>query len=114
MAETTLANWLIEQLRYKNWSQNDLARKAKLTSGSISNYINGRRPDTDACRSIARALNVSEEMVLRLAGHLPKEKDYDPERDEWNALYEQMSEEDRKDFLDFARVKAKKSNKKRN
>jgi hypothetical protein len=41
-----------------------------------------------------------------LAGILPKPPGWTPELEEWNAMFDQLSEEDRADFLVLGRSKA--------
>jgi transcriptional regulator with XRE-family HTH domain len=64
-------DWLIERLKEENWSQANLARVSGLTTGAISNYINGRIPDEAALRKIAKAFKLPPENVFRAAGILP-------------------------------------------
>lgn len=64
-------DWLLSQLKERDWSQADLARYSGLTRGGVSNYINGRIPDESALRKIAKALKLSPEEVFRRAGLLP-------------------------------------------
>ena len=64
-------DWLLIQLREREWSQADLARASGLTSAAISKYINGRTPDETALRKIAHALKLPPELVFEKAGILP-------------------------------------------
>ena len=64
-------DWLLKQLKEKNWAQADLARASGLTTAAISKYINGRIPDDASLRKIAKALKISAEAVFRAAGVLP-------------------------------------------
>ncbi len=63
--------WLLDQLKEKDWTQADLSRASGLTSAAISKYINGRTPDEDAVRKIAKALKLPPEFVFEKAGKLP-------------------------------------------
>lgn len=64
-------DWILSRLIEKNWSQADLARESGLTRSAISKYMQGRIPDEEALRKIAKALKVSPEEVFRRAGLLP-------------------------------------------
>ena len=110
MAQTPseLIDWINEKLNDKNWSQNELARKAGVTSGVISLVMTGTRPGIKVCKAIANAFGVSEETVLKLAGHLEKERGYDVERDELNSLFDTLPEEKKSDLLDIARTLGRK------
>ena len=71
--------WLIQQMKERDWSQADLARKTNLTRQAIANYVAGRIPDEKALHQIARAFKLSPVLVFRNAGLLPAE----PDTDEW-------------------------------
>jgi len=75
------SEWLNTKLKELNWSQADLARASGLTTGAVSNYVNGRTPDETALRKIAKAFRVPAELVFEKAGILPpKTEDTDLER----------------------------------
>ncbi|MCS6909104.1 MAG: hypothetical protein NZM11_00820 [Anaerolineales bacterium] len=57
---------------------------------------------------IAAAAGVSPEVVLRLAGLLPKPPDWSPALDELATLFEQLPEDDQDELLSLARMKAQK------
>lgn len=63
--------WLLDQLKDKDWTQADLSRASGLTSAAISKYMNGRTPDENAIRKIAKALKLPPEFVFEKAGKLP-------------------------------------------
>lgn len=71
-------DWLLKQLQDKGWTQADLSRSSGLTKGAISNYINGRIPDEDAIRKIAKALKLPPEFVYEKAGKLPAKIELSP------------------------------------
>lgn len=69
--DTEFGKWLLNELDKRGWSQNELGRRAGLTSGTISNVINGvRTPATDTLKAIASALKLPKETVFREAGIL--------------------------------------------
>ena len=70
-APKAFIEWLNEELRKRNWSQNELAHKSGLTSGMISRVLSGQRPGLEVCKAIATALGCPEHFVLIQAGHLP-------------------------------------------
>ncbi len=56
-------------LAIRNWKQADLARKSGVSTGYISQILNGvRSPGVEFCKSIARAFGVPAENVLLIAG----------------------------------------------
>jgi len=61
--------WLRRELDKRGWSQNELARRAGLTSGSVSQVMTGlRRPGVEFCQGVARAFKISETVVFVEAG----------------------------------------------
>ena len=83
-------NWILSQLKDRGWSQADLARKSGLTRGGVSNYINGRIPDENALRKIAKAFKLPAEVVFRAAGVLPPTTD-DPWSENMNHKINQLT-----------------------
>lgn len=70
--ENELFTWINDQVAERGWSNNELARRAKISGSSISLVLNGQRGITaDFCSAIAMALDVSPDYVMRLAGLLP-------------------------------------------
>src|SRR5688500_4002745 len=64
--------WLLKELENRSWRPVDLARRAGLSIGSLSNILNGnRRAGPDMCKAIAQALGTPPEKLFRLAGLLP-------------------------------------------
>jgi transcriptional regulator with XRE-family HTH domain len=84
--------WLEGELHQRNWSYNELARQAGLSSASVSQVMTGRqKPGLDFCRGVAEALNVPPERVFRLAGLLPPRPQRDDVIDEILFYYDQMT-----------------------
>jgi transcriptional regulator with XRE-family HTH domain len=62
-------DWLNEELNERGWGQNELARRAGVSGGSISHIVNRRKnPGFDVCVGIAEAFSMPPEAVLRRAG----------------------------------------------
>jgi transcriptional regulator with XRE-family HTH domain len=67
-----LTEWLSNQMDARGWGYNELARRAGVSSGTVSNVMGERsNPGLDFCVGAAEALDESPEYVLRLAGLLP-------------------------------------------
>jgi len=98
-------NWLLDKLKEKDWTQADLARATSLTTGAVSNYINGRIPDEAALRKIAKALKLPAETVFRAAGILPPALPSNPLVDEVTFLAAKLPQQDVQDLIDLARSK---------
>lgn len=70
--ENYLNTWLNEEIERRGWTYSELARRARISTGTLSNIMAGRnRPGLDFCVGISRALDKPPEKVLRLAGLLP-------------------------------------------
>lgn len=72
MAEAPEAfiEWLNEELRKRNWSQNELARESGFTSTIISRVMNGQRPGLEVCKKLAETFDTDLILVLERAGHI--------------------------------------------
>lgn len=65
--------WLQRQLDRREWSQADFARRAKVSTGLVSNWLAGeRRPNPSSCDRIADVFLVDVDEVLAIAGHRPR------------------------------------------
>ena len=106
--EPVLINYINARLNELNWSQNELARHAKVSKASISDVMNGRRPGIEVCKAIANALDVPEKTILVLSGHI-EDHDHSEELDELAELFAQLSEDDQDEIIKLARIKLKKS-----
>ena len=71
MKSETFVQWLQGELDKRNWSQNELAHEAGLTSGMISRVLGGQRPGLEVCKAIAVTFDIDLMIVLELAGHIP-------------------------------------------
>lgn len=61
--------WLKAEMEKRDWSQNELARRAGVTSGHMSLVMTGmREPGPELCRGLARALGIPETVVFVEAG----------------------------------------------
>ncbi len=65
----------------------------------------------DALIALAKALNAPPQTVLQLAGLLDKPGKISPLRDEWNHLFDKLSDSDQEEMLALARLKARRGEK---
>ena len=66
------ADWLTEEVEKRGWSFRELARRAGLSSGAISQITTQRSfPGPEFCTGVARAFRIPPEEVFRRAGLLP-------------------------------------------
>ena len=67
------ADWLLEEMNIRGWSQADLARKSGLTTAGISRLISGnRKAGPKTVMAIAKGLKLPAEYVFIKAGILPE------------------------------------------
>lgn len=91
---SNLGNWLLGELKKRNWSQNELARRAGLTSGTISNIVTGRvEGSQETLKSIAKALRIPTELIFVEAGLLSRQLTKDRET-ELLYLYRKLPEDE--------------------
>lgn len=100
-----LIDWLDTRLVERGWTDYALAKRAGLSHTVISKARSGIRPGWEACTAIAKALDVSPEVILRMAGLLPKPPGYDAGLEELTMLYGQMSADVKEEFLRWARLR---------
>lgn len=69
-----LREYILAELKRRDWNQTDLARAARVSRQSISTLLNRTtNPNPDTLKALARALNRPIEHIYRLAGILPPE-----------------------------------------
>jgi len=99
------SQWLSDELKEREWSNADLARKSKLSRQSIGYYLTGRIPDADSMVKIARAFGVTIETVYRHADMLPPKSERDSLEEEAEHLFKQIKgAENRETALKILRV----------
>lgn len=69
--ENALVRFLEEQLRRRGWSGRAFSGYAQVSNDTVARTLRGESiPEPDTIRKFARALEVDESYLLRLAGHL--------------------------------------------
>jgi len=99
--------WLLKKLQEMDWKQADLARRSGITTGSISNYINGRIPDKKALIKIAKAFKMPAETIFQLAGVLPEESKPDELTKEGIYILQRLNLEEKEDAIRYLRLRLK-------
>lgn len=75
----TFSEWLEREMKSRNWSKSELARRAGIKQPTISNIISGKRGvGFDVCDGLARAFDYPVESVYKIAGLLPPDSEDDP------------------------------------
>lgn len=100
--ENTFSTWLLHELNRRGWSQADLARKAYMTTSTVSNLLNGRRQvGLGTANSLAKAFRVPVPEILSVAGLIPKIPESTAEEEQLLYLFRQLSDYDREAVLNF-------------
>lgn len=102
-----LLTWLNTEIGNRGWSNNELARRAGMSSAGLSKVMTGRNAITwDFCYRVAQALKEPPEKIFRLAGLLP------PAASERDQLIQELLEiarkldaTDRDELLAYARLR---------
>lgn len=95
--------WLDAELTDRGITDSDLARRGGISHAVISRARHGQLPGWEACKGIARGLNLPPEIVLRAAGHLPPEPARDSAQLELQLLLAGATEQQKKEILRYAR-----------
>lgn len=73
-----LRDYIQDELQRRGWSIRELARRARLSHGTVSNLLAGKsEPTPDTLTAIARALGEPPEKLFRMAGLLRRARDDD-------------------------------------
>lgn len=72
------STWLWAELKRREWTQAEFARRLGVGTGTVSRWMDGRRPDTDYIDRIAELLHADYDMLLSLSGHRPRDLGVDP------------------------------------
>jgi transcriptional regulator with XRE-family HTH domain len=107
MAGNAFGVWLERQLRSRELTQSEFARRTEVRQGMVSNWITGKRiPDPGSCDRIADALGLPIDEVLIQAGHRPRlGEGWEGEEGELMTLFRKLSKVDQYYVLDFARFR---------
>lgn len=97
--------WLEAELAQRRWSYHQLARRAGISHSLLSRVRAGAVPSWSACSAVAGAFDLPPEQVFRQAGLLPPIPPEQSEYEEFRRLLARLSEEDRQELLEIARLK---------
>lgn len=101
-------NWLSEKLDIKGWSMRELARRANVSTSTVSRVVSGElKPSWDFCAAIARPLDEPILTIFKLAGLISfpatKGEITTPEILEIVEIMETMTPETRREILHYAK-----------
>lgn len=98
------SEWINAELNQRGWSVRELARRAGVSHGAINNVINElRKPGSELCSGIAKALKVPPEEVFRHAGILPKASEKTVNMQEMVYLFDQLEDDDQRNVIAMLR-----------
>jgi transcriptional regulator with XRE-family HTH domain len=97
--------WLDQELERQGWNDFQLSRRAGISHSMISRARHGFPPGWEGCEAIARALEAPPDLVFRKAGLLPPLHEDEQGFEQWRYMLAQLSEEDRQELLQIARLK---------
>jgi transcriptional regulator with XRE-family HTH domain len=89
--------WLDGALAENNLTDNQLAKRAKISHSNFSKARNdGILPKWEACEKIAHALRIDPVEVFRAAGLIPYPAEFDQDFERLRFTYGKLSHHDRK------------------
>jgi transcriptional regulator with XRE-family HTH domain len=103
--------WLLTEMKKRDWLQADLARASGLTTASISKYVAGRIPEEDALKKIARAFELKPEIVFRAAGLLSSINKADEQIEQIAFEASELNNQEKDELLAYIRMKKNLRNK---
>lgn len=97
--------WIEEQLEAREWSQGELARRADISAGGITDILSGNSaPSYRRIVKIARAFEFPPATLLQIAGLLPSAPEATPSLQEAQYLFSKLSDVEQERFLAMMRV----------
>lgn len=69
MSDESFSKWFRSQLRRREWTQADFARRSGFSTGTISHWARGQRePDPSSAHKIADVFGLNRDLILALTG----------------------------------------------
>jgi plasmid maintenance system antidote protein VapI len=100
-------DWLNAEMKKRNWGTRETARNVGVSHPTISDIISaGYRPSFDTVIALEKTFGGGQVFLLRLSGLIDPEPEYVPMLDQWNDVFYDLTEEDRQDIIEFAKIKA--------
>lgn len=103
-------NWLIDQKKKRKWTNEKLGNEIGISHGAVGSWARGKYlPDPTSLRKLAEVAGVSDVWLFRLVGYLAPDDSTEfptPEMAEWTGMFGRLPDEDRKELLAIARIKA--------
>ena len=104
----TFSEWLSGKIVESGLSQRKVAERGGISPTSISDAISGKSPaGYEVCMGISRGLGIAPEVVLRKAGLLPTVPARTAQHEQLLHLFDQLSEQEKKEVLGYVKFKAR-------
>ena len=104
--ENSLQEWVGDEMNARGWNRSELARRAHVSRGTISNILNGMRGiGVDVAEKLANAFDVPPSLVMKKAGIIAERVSESDEKEEIFGLFTQLSPEERDEIRDLMKFK---------
>lgn len=106
-------DWLDQEMKKREMSQADLARKSGLSKQVISDYLNRKKkyPDPETLTAFAHGFSLSPIVLFRKAGLLPDTPTDQVRLDDWEYLLNQLPPDEQEEVRQIALMKIEKRQK---
>lgn len=102
MSTPRFAAWFDRQLRRREWSTSEFARRSGVATSTASAWRRGTRvPDPPACENIAETLRIGLDTVLNAAGHRPLDVPEPSLPSQFAGIWESLDEFDRASVMNI-------------
>lgn len=99
----TLSSRILKALDERGWSQAELARRAGVAHGTISNLINGNKGVGESTlNAIANAFHIPAVEVFRQAGLIPKVPKVSVREEQLLFMFRRMTEDQQNDVIQYS------------
>ena len=98
-------SFIKEELKKRNWSHAELARRSGISQAHISRVLNSDyQPGLELLNSLSTSFNLPPEQLFRLANILPERTNSNQENEELIFLFSQLNQEYKNIVLDFMQI----------
>jgi transcriptional regulator with XRE-family HTH domain len=99
-------DWLLREIKKRDWTSSDLAKAARISRGTLSNILSGTRGlGNNTINAIAKALKLPPEQVYRAAGFLPPKSEEEELIEKIKYIFETLPPEEQDNVIEYARMR---------
>jgi hypothetical protein len=99
------ASWLDEELSQRGWDEGQLSERSSVSVEALGKARRGAPLSWEACVKIARALEVSPDVVLRKGGGLPPTHEGEIDLEDWCKVLALLPPNERDELYQMAVIK---------